>query len=140
MTQFSVPNLKESPILEVTYDNRELVKVRGNHGYSYGYLLSSAEDKWLFPNRPVSIDTGISIRIPDNTIALATGSPWILEEDGIIVHPQIFPDDSNIYLTISSVGILPKKLKKGTYIGILTIISNVESELIQHRNNEDDLE
>lgn len=124
----------ETPIIEVICDDEEC-KLHRN-GKDDSFLVSVAKDTWVFPWKAVSIYTGITIRIPNNTMALFTGCPWILE-DKIHVHPQVLPDGSCVYPVVSKIGIFPRKLKKGTYVGILTLVNTKEAALVHHERKDD---
>ena len=121
------------PILEVTYQESDNPLI-SNGKDKKSFLVATGKDTWVFPWKPVGLYTGIDVRIPDDTVGLITGCPWSLE-DKIHVHPQVLFDDSPIFLMVSKIGILPRKIKKGTYIGNLTIIGSNECILVEHQKD-----
>ena len=135
MAQLIKPGLHDPYILEaICYDTDNKLQ---RNGTDKNFLVAVEKDTWVFPWKPVCVYTGIDIRIPKHTLALVTGCPWALE-DKICVHPQIISDNSPLYLIVSKTGILPRKLKKGTLIGVLTVFTANECELVQY--NKDSLD
>lgn len=124
---------KPTPILEVTTygDEDNIIHRDGKNG---SFVIPVGEDTWIFPWKATSVYTGFEIRIPDGTMALITGCPWVLE-DKIHVHPQLLPDGSYIYPIVNKMGLLPRKLRKGEHIALLTLVSTTECELVQYHED-----
>lgn len=117
---------KHEPILEcICTDESPVIK----DGDTNSFLLKLPNDKWIFPWKIKCIDMQMSIRLSDGIQALITGCPWMLDKN-IHVHPQSLSDDTYVYIYVHRIGLLPKKLPKGTVIARLTPVESHQCHLL----------
>lgn len=118
--------VETEPILECAYTDEPYILTDDD---TNSFLLKLPRNTWVFPWKAKCIDLQMSIRLSDKTKGLITGCPQMLNE-GIHVHPQCLSDNSWVYIYVHRIGLLPKRLPKGTIIARLIPIESHQCHLL----------
>lgn len=112
------------PILECLYADSPCVSKDG-----VNFLITTTKDTWVFPWKTTCIDINTLVRLPDDMQGLIIGCPWIFE-DNIYVYPHVVSDNMHVFVYVRKMGILPKKIQKGTIIARLIPVKTSECHLL----------
>lgn len=122
--------LKEN-ILEVQPLNDSIPSLSKFIRDEMGYYLCALKDKWVFPFKRTRIKLNIaSVTLPDNTIGIISGQ-WMCYsvETKVAAYWHDFDE-----VTIVSKKLLPFKIKKGSVVANLFVISAMECHVVEHKN------
>lgn len=97
-----------------------------------GYDLYAVEDKWIWPFSVTKIKTNIKMEIPPGYLGWVTSRSGQTEIGNYTLAGII---DSGyrgiVHIMMSRIGLLPRKIKKGTRVAQLIIIPYMEMDWLE---------
>lgn len=92
------------------------------------FLISLTKDTWVFPWKTKCINIDTHVRMPDGIQGFIIGCPWTFEEN-VYVHPHVISDNMHVFLYMHKIGILPKRIQKGTIVARLIPVQTKQCHL-----------
>lgn len=97
-----------------------------------GVILSIAKAKWILPFKETFIMVNLRPVMPDKTIGLITS----LGYTKLDVTTRVISDTHTtpIFIKVRNKSLLPKKIKEGVPLALLTVLPYVELQFIENNN------
>jgi dUTP pyrophosphatase len=118
-----ISNKIKAKVVPVTFDIQIFKHSEGDAGYD----LYATEDKWIWPFRISKIPTNCMIEIPEGFYGEVTGRSGQTTLGNVVIKGTVDNTYRGIvHIMMYRVGLLPRKIKKGTRVAQLIICPYAE--------------